>query len=120
MSNHPTIIWKYIDPNKKDKLPTDIVLCTNNIEATYNHGQMSHVWIGKLKRKTLGKDYVDKYEVECTPFYDNFSSCGNVRHIDYYAEYIPSKFLEVDKYDSKIANLYLKHSDIGFYSLPKN
>jgi len=35
------VIWTYIDPNDNVPLPRKTVLCTNNIEATYNSGVMS-------------------------------------------------------------------------------
>lgn len=82
MSTSHRIVWEPIGP--EDPLPRGMVLCTNNIEATRNDGTMSHVWVGKLKKKKLSKEYSDRYEIQAQPATDYYS-LGAIRHIDFWA-----------------------------------
>lgn len=110
MVHQKIITWTYINPKDEAPLPKKTVLCTNNIESTYNDGIMSNVWVGNLERKKISKD---KYEVMCV--WTVHSTYGDVGRINYYSEYIPDDISKL--YLRKNTGSPTKDRPLGYYSL---
>lgn len=109
------IRWNEIDPNNPVNLPNKVVLCTNNIEATVNDGTMSHVWVAKLKKVKLSKEYSEAYRIDGVKSVDYYG-IGDIMHIDYWAELRGG--LKVDHTGCQIENLKLLGSKkSGYYSV---
>lgn len=111
------IIWNHIDCNNPN-LPNKPVLCTNNIKSTRNDGTMSHVWVSKLKKVKLGKDYSDYYRIDGENCND-YHGIGAIMHIDYWADLKDN--VKLDHTNRQIENLRLLGSkELGYYSVIVN
>ncbi len=108
------IKWEYIDPNNP-QLPPGTVICTNNIEAGIENGKMTHVWIGKIQKKKLGKDYNEKYKIYCLTKCDYYGT-GLVESIDYWSK-VPNG-VKFEHTGDKIENLRVFGGALhGYYSV---